>query len=107
MKDGSSYYFYHNDHLGTPQKLTAVNGAIVWDAKYTSFGKADIDASSTITNNLRFPGQYYDTEMELNYNYYRYYDPSNGRYLRADPIGFKGGLNLFQYALTMIHHQKK
>ncbi|MFY9942817.1 MAG: RHS domain-containing protein, partial [Desulfobacterales bacterium] len=37
MKIGNSYYFYHNDHLGTPQKMTAVNGGVVWAASYTSF----------------------------------------------------------------------
>ncbi|MCP4703099.1 MAG: hypothetical protein GY865_00695 [candidate division Zixibacteria bacterium] len=39
MKQGSEYFFYHNDHLGTPQKMTAVNGLVVWAAKYSSFGK--------------------------------------------------------------------
>jgi len=98
MKIGSDYYFYQNDHLGTPQKLTAINGAVVWSAKYSSFGEADFDAASTTTNNLRFPGQYYDQETGLHYNYYRYYDPKIGRYLAPDPIGLVGGINLFIYA---------
>jgi RHS repeat-associated protein len=100
MKVGGEYYFYQNDHLGTPQKMTAVNGAVVWSAKYSSFGEATVDLSSTITNNLRFPGQYYDEETSLNYNYHRYYDVKTGRYLTPDPIGFKGGdINLFGYVL--------
>jgi len=77
--------------------MTAVSGAVVWSAKYSSFGEADVDASSTITNNLRFPGQYYDSETGLHYNWYRYYDPSNGRYLTPDPIGLAGGINVFGY----------
>jgi large repetitive protein len=97
MKEGTNYYFYHNDHLGTPQKMTSVNGAVVWSAKYSSFGEASIDAGSTVTNNLRFPGQYYDSETGLHYNYHRYYDPSAGRYLTPDPIGLEGGINLFAY----------
>ena len=97
MKIGSDYYFYQNDHLGTPQKLTAINGAVVWAAKYSSFGEADIDTASSITNNLRFPGQYYDEETELHYNWHRYYDPKFGRYTRPDPIGFLGGTNLYAY----------
>ncbi len=54
---GRMYYFYHNDHLGTPQKLTAVNGAVVWSAVYSSFGEAMVEIE-TVENNLRFPGQY-------------------------------------------------
>jgi RHS repeat-associated protein len=91
---------YQNDHLGTPQKLTAVNGAVVWSAKYSSFGEADVNISSSITNNLRFPGQYFDQETNLYYNLFRYYDPAAGRYLRPDPIGMRGGINLFIYALN-------
>jgi RHS repeat-associated protein len=104
MKQGTQYYFYHNDHLGTPQKMTSVTGAIAWSAKYESFGKAEIDASSTIVNNLRFPGQYYDQETGLHYNYHRYYDPRIGKYLMADPIGLVGGLNLFRYTNNPIRY---
>jgi len=97
MKEGSSYYFYHNDHLGTPQKMTAVNGAVVWSAKYSSFGEADIDAASTITNNLRFPGQYEDQETGLYYNLWRFYDARIGRYIKIDPLGIEADINYFVY----------
>jgi len=98
MKQDGNYYFYQNDHLGTPQKMTGVNGEIVWEAKYSSFGDAEVEGSSTITNNLRFPGQYEDEETGLHYNCHRYYDPSMGRYLRPDPVGLNGGVNSFVYA---------
>ncbi len=77
---------YQNDHLGTPQKLSAINGAVVWSAKYSSFGKAEVDPSSTIVNNFRFPGQYEDNETGLHYNWFRYYEPNAGRYINYDPI---------------------
>ncbi|MCF6247125.1 MAG: RHS repeat-associated core domain-containing protein [Desulfobacula sp.] len=45
-----------------------------------------------------YPGQYYDAETGLHYNYHRYYDPMTGRYLTPDPIGLAGGINPFVYA---------
>jgi RHS repeat-associated protein len=44
-----------------------------------------------------YPGQYYDTETGLHYNYFRYYNPQTGRYITPDPIGLEGGINLFVY----------
>jgi RHS repeat-associated protein len=93
---GGSVYYYHNDHLGTPQRMTDGSGAVVWAADYLPFGEADITVE-TVGNDLRFAGQYYDQETGLHYNYHRYYDPKLGRYLRADPIGLEGGINLYAY----------
>jgi RHS repeat-associated protein len=99
VQEGGSYYYYLNDHLGTPQKIMSDNGTVVWAATYESFGTATI-TTATITNNLRFPGQYFDSESGLQYNWHRFYDPTTGRYISADPIGLDGGINLYGYALN-------
>jgi len=71
-----------------------------WDS--TPFGDSspneDPDGDgNTLTLNLRFPGQYYDAESGLSYNYFRTYDPAAGRYVEADPLGLISGSNLYLY----------
>jgi RHS repeat-associated protein len=95
--EGTSVYYYHNDALGTPQKMTDSTGTVVWAADYKPFGEVTITVS-TITNNLRFPGQYYDAETGLHYNLNRDYSPPRGGYIEADPIGINRGTNhLYAY----------
>ncbi len=97
VKPTDTVYYYHNDHLNTPRVMTNSAGTLVWKGLCNAFGHADIDASSTITNNLRFPGQYYDSETGLHYNWNRYYDPRTGRYLTPDPVGLEGGIDPYAY----------
>ena len=89
-------YYYINDHLGTPQRLITGEGTVVWQAAALPFGRTQVQLG-TVQNNLRFPGQYFDAETGLHYNWNRYYDPETGRYLSPDPIGLDGGLNLYAY----------
>jgi RHS repeat-associated protein len=56
-----------------------------------------VTSIQTVENPFRFPGQYYDQETGLHYNYFRYYNPQTGRYITPDPIGLEGGINLFAY----------
>ena len=76
--------------------MTDANQALVWDAVYTPFGQVH-SITGTATNNQRFPGQYADAETGFNYNYFRDYDPTTGRYIQSDPIGLWGGLNRYVY----------
>ena len=78
IRPGEVAYYFHNDHLGTPQVLTNDSQAVVWKATYTAFGQA-APSVQTVENPFRFPGQYYDQETGLHYNYHRYYDPMTGR----------------------------
>jgi len=78
-------HYFHADHLGTPQILSDQEGLIAWKATYKPFGEAEVNPNATVANNFRFPGQYFDKETGLHYNYHRYYEPGTGRYLTPDP----------------------
>jgi len=83
--EGGQVYYIHTDHLGTPRVVTDQKENTVWQWQSTPFGMGK--PSGSITLNLRFPGQYFDAETGLNYNWNRYYDSKIGRYTRHDAIG--------------------
>ncbi|MFG6004158.1 contractile injection system protein, VgrG/Pvc8 family [Salmonella enterica subsp. enterica serovar Pomona] len=94
-------WYYHTDVTGTPQEVTAADGTLVWAGYIRGFGEnaADISNSGAYFHQpLRLPGQYFDDETGLHYNLFRYYAPECGRFVSQDPIGLKGGINLYQYA---------
>lgn len=91
--------YFGTSHLGTPEVAFDKRGTLTWQASAQAFGSTRV-SRSLIDNPLRFPGQYWDAETGLHYNYFRDYDPQTGRYAQRDPIGLKGGLNSFSYVLN-------
>jgi RHS repeat-associated protein len=94
--------YLHVDYLNTPRVATDENQVAVWLWSSDAFGmgRADKDPDNDgIKHNvrLRFPGQYFDSESGLNYNYFRDYDRTTGRYVQSDPIGLVGGINTYGY----------
>jgi RHS repeat-associated protein len=94
--------YLHTDHLGTPRLATDAAQQVLWRWDGNAFGDSapnqDPDGDGTLTTvNLRYPGQYFDGETGLHYNWNRYYDPKTGRYITSDPIGLAGGLNTYSY----------
>jgi RHS repeat-associated protein len=111
----AKHYAVHTDHLNTPRRLTSSSQQPVWQWAFSAFGdevptkasnrfadpattpNAGTTTVADVTFNLRYPGQYFDKESGLNYNYFRSYDAKTGRYTQADPIDLAGGWNKFGY----------
>lgn len=85
------------DHLERPIMMTDESRNVVWQASYLPFGEVR-SITGTATLNQRFPGQWYQLETGLAYNWHRHYDPSIGRYLQPDPLGMPDGPSRWAYA---------
>jgi RHS repeat-associated protein len=101
LQDGELYQI-HSNQLAAPEVITDTWGTVVWRWTPKPFGDslADEDPDGDgqrFTFNLRFPGQYFDAETGLYYNYYRDYDPNTGKYTTSDAIGLEGGINTYAY----------
>jgi RHS repeat-associated protein len=112
----NKHYAIQSDHLNTPRRLIQSDGQVAWQWAYSAFGdekptiaknrfaNTELNQSfgtttvPAVTFNLRYPGQYFDQETNLHYNYHRSYSATLGRYTQSDPIGLDGGWNRFAYS---------
>ena len=95
-------YYVHADHLNAPRVVTQPSSnKIAWRWDTDPFGTATPNQNpaglGTFVYNLRYPGQYYDSESGLSYNSRRDFDPTTGRYVESDPSGLIAGVNTYAY----------
>ena len=96
VKDGANYYYYIIDGNKNVRAMVDVSGNEVAQYDYNPFGKVIASGGTYEDINLfRFSSEYNDDETALIYYNYRYYDADLGRWLSRDPIGEKGGYNLY------------
>ena len=93
------HYSIITDHLGTPIEAYNQEGELIWEREQDLYGNSRQGfAKENFRCPFKYQGQYYDSEVELCYNRFRYYHPETGRYISEDPIGFLSGeANFFAY----------
>ncbi|MEI2768670.1 MAG: RHS repeat-associated core domain-containing protein [Nitrosomonas sp.] len=90
-------YDVHADHLNTPQVIVNSRNTTIWRWNNAHAFDANLpfkdpdNNDQTLEYNPRFPGQYFDKETNLHYNYFRHYESETGRYISPDPMGIAGG----------------
>ncbi|WP_079178362.1 putative T7SS-secreted protein [Streptomyces mangrovisoli] len=89
----SRFFAIVTDLIGTPSELIDEQGDIAWRTRSTLWGRTAWADNSSAYTPLRFPGQYYDPETGLHYNYFRHYDPETARFLTPDPLGLSPAPN--------------
>ena len=95
FEQGTEDYFYTHDHLGSIREVVASNGTVGARLSYDPWGK--VAETGPVPSDLGYTGHYHDGSTGLSLAAYRGYDPNLGRWLSRDPIGLKGGLNLYGY----------
>lgn len=96
-------YYVLTDQRCCVERVLDDRGADVWRARLDPYGFARVEVGADFHQPLRFPGHWYDPELGLHYNRFRYYDPALGRYLQTDPWGLRGeGPNLYAYTYNPL-----
>jgi RHS repeat-associated protein len=90
-------WMVHVDHLNRPSRMTNATKAVVWNATWLPWGGVHAITGSAALD-ARLPGQWYQLETSLHYNWHRHYDPTLGRYTQPDPLGFVDGPGVYGYA---------
>jgi RHS repeat-associated protein len=95
---GTTYFPVYDGNGNVMGSVSGATGTVAAQHEHGPFGEV-IRATSTITPAIpiRWSTKYTDLETDLVYYGYRYYNPSTGRWLSRDPIGEKGGNNLYGF----------
>jgi RHS repeat-associated protein len=96
--NAGSYLYCFDGNGNVSALVNAANGTTVGQYEYGPFGEV-IRATGPMAkaNPFRFSTKYQDDESDLLYYGYRYYKASTGTWLSRDPLGERGGANLYAF----------
>ena len=95
---GTASYFI-TDHLGTTRALTDATGSLASTFAYDSFGNV---IGGAAPSRYTYTGREFDSDTGLLYYRARWYDPQLGRFISEDPIGLRGGINMYSYVENKV-----
>ena len=93
--DSSNPLYFVSDHLGTVWYVANAQGVVMTERTYDPWGNLE---QPNLTSGYAFTARDWEAEPELYFYRARYYDGRTARFISADPLGLRGGVNLFQYA---------
>jgi RHS repeat-associated protein len=104
---GKERHYALTDAMGSVTAVASTAGAVVERYSYTAFGKGQVMTANFADRSMslydwqtRFHGESRDEETGY-YNYgYRYYLPELGKWPSRDPIGERGGENLYAFVMN-------
>jgi RHS repeat-associated protein len=97
-ESGSPDYFPTYDGNGNISEYLSTSGTVESHYEYDPFGTLTLRTGSNSTRfQYRFSTKPRDVNTGLYYYGYRYYDPLTGRWPSRDPIGERGGVNLYGF----------
>jgi RHS repeat-associated protein len=100
MSVNSTLRYVHQDHLTGTSVVSDSAGSLISSIKYTPFGET---RAGDVPTDKKFTGQRLDSTGLYYYNA-RYYDPTIGRFISADPFmlrpSYPQGLNRYSYVFN-------
>lgn len=101
FEQGDNDYFYTRDHLGSVREVMLGDGTTVGSRlSYDPWGR--VTEAGSVPSDFTYTGHFNDKATGLSLAWYRGYEPNLARWLSKDPIGLKGGLNLYAYVTDPV-----
>jgi RHS repeat-associated protein len=99
--NGATALFYARDHLGSVREVANSAGSLQARYDYDPYGRRTLTAGAEVAD-FGFTGHFYHAQSKLHLAPYRGYDADQGRWINRDPIGERGGLNVFSYVYNSV-----